>query len=1583
MSRPVDERIISLKMDNKNFESNARESLGTFAKMTNMFKKSDSLDLTKSSKSLTGLKAQADALDMNLLQEALETVKYRFSTLGVIATNVLNSIVSKVTEVANSLIRGLAVTPVLDGLTEYELKMKSIQTIMSNTEGKHTVAEVGVVLDELNTYADKTIYNFSEMTRNVGLFTTAGVGLEDSAIAIQGIGNLSAAVGADAQNNARAMYQLSQALATGTVKLMDWRSVENAGMGGKLFQNALIKNAELLDINVDKSVAFRDSLSKGWLTNEVLLATFKEFATDPSMLEAATKVRTFTQLMETTAEALGSGWATTFEHIVGDFDEAGERFTLLSQKLNDRIDQSADERNAYFANLAEMGFGEEIFNSISKGLSMVFSYSAAASDIFARMFPMPSAKEIVARVRDIGNAFEKMTIQTKRDSKVLNDLGQIAEGIGASLRIMWDGLKQVASAIKVLIPDGILTKLIQFFAGVATIPIRLEEALKGSSHIFDWVVKTGTLAINVLKGLWSVLSDLTNNFALFHAGVDKAKTIFENFLIKLERGKVSSDENTEGLSKMAGAAKVFAGGFSKAHDAGSKFKDILVYLRDAIQPLIDWMSVLTSKFKDFVSTITKEDIKKGALVVALIWLFDMIRDFTARPAKGFIDILKSIKTGIDDFAEQTSGTLGILKEALKTFVMSVKVNSLLKIAAALLGLAFAIKMLADLDTGNMVTSLTVLSVGLGAMVIAMGSITKIKGLDSRGTMKIVGIAAALMLLAKALKIMDGLDPETMSASLHTLVGVLTALTIALSILGNFGGSMETGALKMIGLAGAIVIMAHALEKMQELDADKLGTAMKALAGTVVALGALSIAVGHSGISPSKALAVVLLSTSILVLSTGIKKMSGISWATLAKGLSSLAVALVSIGVFARLVGDTKMMSAAISVGIIAAALTTMAVGLKALGEIDLATLGIGLGAMAGVLVAIGAFSRFSDAKGMIATAVAVVILAKALEDIATVIGKLGKIPFGQLASGLAGFVVPLVALTAAAKLLEGSIGGALALSVMAVAVGAIVGPIEQLSKLSLGEIATAFIALGGGLAILVGAAALLKATGASVQLLALSVSVLALGAAAVLVGAGVLLFVEALSTLALMAGPAIDGVLQAILQFIKGAIGLIPSLVDLGIALVGGIIKGLLQEGPNLLKDGIQLVIDLAEAMAEKVEPMMEAAVDLLVAFAKGLEKELPKLINTGVELIISFINGLADAITANGEAILTAGWNLLTSLLGLIVTALDMIIREITGFDPKLTEKLGLLGKNSTNSYSRNFTPSKDTKTKMDANAKEIENSAPRHKAAGKSTADAVNKGLLSGPDIKATAKAKIVDPIITGVNDGKPRAKAGGKAVGDAAKAGVQSVGGFWAAGNTMGNSVAGGLSDSTYYVTTAASNLGHRAKKALNSSVGIASPSKVFTLSGKQMGQGLAIGMDSQVKNIWAKGKDLGKAAIGSMQSYADQFTDALVEYMDFAPEVKPVLNLDNLKDGTLDLFSKDVSLKVASTGFADSADGMFSRQIGSESKLQNSYIYNVNNERLLEGATFHVREEADIDRIAVALDRRMSETFTRKGVRVVMP
>lgn len=449
MSTTIDQRVVEMRFDNKQFESATAQSISTIDKLK------QKLNFKDSGKSLESLNTAAKKVDMSSLSKSVETVEARFSSLQVVAATALANITNSAINAGKNIVSALTIDPVISGFQEYETQINAIQTILANTQSKgSTLEDVTAALDELNKYADQTIYNFTEMTRNIGTFTAAGVDLDKSVTSIKGIANLAAISGSNAQQASTAMYQLSQALAAGKVSLMDWNSVVNAGMGGEVFQTALKRTATQMGYNVDALIekygSFRESLTKGqWLTAEVLTETLTQLSgayTEADLIaqgysesqakeivklaetavSAATDVKTFTQLMDTLGESLQSGWTQSWEIILGDFEEAKALFTDLSNFFGGIITRSADTRNA----ILEGALSGNPFSKVAERIEKVTAVTETMTKV------TKDYADVVDRIigGEFGNGAERVEALTKAGYDYAHAQNLVNERLGSSVR---------------------------------------------------------------------------------------------------------------------------------------------------------------------------------------------------------------------------------------------------------------------------------------------------------------------------------------------------------------------------------------------------------------------------------------------------------------------------------------------------------------------------------------------------------------------------------------------------------------------------------------------------------------------------------------------------------------------------------------------------------------------------------------------------------------------------------------------------------------------------------------------------------------------------------------------------------------------------------------------------------------------------------------------------------------------------------------------------------------------------------------------------------------------------------------------
>ena len=500
MSKVIDERVVEMRFDNRHFEQNVSQTMSTLDKLK------QKLNFKGASKGLEDIGEATKKVDMHGLGSGIETVRAKFSALQIAGVTALVNITNSAVNAGKRMVNALTLEPIMSGFREYETQMNAVQTILANTQSKgSTLEDVNAALDELNTYADKTIYNFTEMTRNIGTFTAAGIDLKTSVSAIQGIANLAAVSGSTSQQASVAMYQLSQALAAGTVKLMDWNSVVNAGMGGEIFQNALKKTSEELKTGAEAAIkakgSFRESLQTGWLTAEVLTETLKKFTTSGAneyiaeytgltveainatldsakaqygeadavseaakMLaaktgkneeeiksalqmartaeDAATKVKTFTQLWDVMKEAAQSGWAQTWRLIIGDFEEAKNLLTPIADFFtgdNGLITKMSNARNT----LLEGALGKtisSISDSVNKFLTPAKKASEAVNKITDSISDLGDIADKVIR-GDFGNGVDRIKKLTDAGYNYAQIQNKVNEKLGVSFRHVEDQVK--------------------------------------------------------------------------------------------------------------------------------------------------------------------------------------------------------------------------------------------------------------------------------------------------------------------------------------------------------------------------------------------------------------------------------------------------------------------------------------------------------------------------------------------------------------------------------------------------------------------------------------------------------------------------------------------------------------------------------------------------------------------------------------------------------------------------------------------------------------------------------------------------------------------------------------------------------------------------------------------------------------------------------------------------------------------------------------------------------------------------------------------------------------------------------------
>lgn len=487
--------------------------------------------------------AAAKNLNFSEAQAGIAETTSKFSALQSIAFGALASIGGKIAEIGSSMLSSFTVQPLIDGMKEYELQLNSVQTILANTAQKgETIQTVNAALDQLNTYADQTIYNFGEMTSNIGKFTAAGIGLDDSVASIKGLANWAAVAGANSEATSRAMYQLSQAMAAGTVKLQDWMSLENAGIATKQFQDQLIQTAKVHGKSVDEMIAkngsFRLSLQEGWLTQEIMMETLKQMAgeyTDEQLLSmgyteeqvaqiqelaktgmsAAQDIKTFSQLMGVIGEELGSSWAQSFRIIFGDFEQAKELWTKVGAFLTGPsgvITQMGNARNALLQGWADLGGRERILEGLASLFHAMWDPLQRIGQAFSQVFSGPSAEGLYAMSEAFANFMAKLVPSEATVESIGNYFEAFFRVVKIGVLVLTDFAKVIGwiagGALKGL--GAIISNLRGHTAGWSWSLLESVEAVQSwyeSLNVAENVIKALIWTGHGLKRIWNNFSE--------------------------------------------------------------------------------------------------------------------------------------------------------------------------------------------------------------------------------------------------------------------------------------------------------------------------------------------------------------------------------------------------------------------------------------------------------------------------------------------------------------------------------------------------------------------------------------------------------------------------------------------------------------------------------------------------------------------------------------------------------------------------------------------------------------------------------------------------------------------------------------------------------------------------------------------------------------------------------------------------------------------------------------------------------------------------------------------------------------------
>lgn len=1275
MPKSVEERIVEMRFDNATFEKNAKQTLGTLDKLKN------SLNFSGAVKSFSELDKASKNVSMASLAASVEGIASKFTTLGIIGVTALQDITRTAIHTGTQLVKSLTLDPVMSGFQEYETKMNAITTILTNTQDKGTTLEdVNKTLAELNEYADLTIYNFAEMTRNIGTFTAAGVDLETSAKAIKGIANLAAGSGSSAQQASVAMYQLSQALAAGRVSLQDWNSVVNAGMGGQLFQNALKETAKQMGIVVDESVSFRESISaaggqESWLTSDVLIKTLEKFAEDDTLVKAATQVKTVTQLLDTMKESVQSGWAVSWEYIIGDREEAISILTKISDGFNNLIGPSTEARNEMLRFWNEVGGRDAVIRGLTNVMTALGNVLSPIAKAFKAIFPSIDGPKLVA----LSEAFEKLTEKLLISEGAMAAISAAFSGLFSIIRVVRDVFFALIDALFPLTSlfgwigrgaieaAGFLGKLTKSLADLldrTNIISSFSDALRAfiggivyfAQDASKWLEKLFELISEDLEKAKRYIRDAANSIAEFGNSIKdsigkKTQALLDSFNTGVEKSARSTREFGEAAKSSFDSIK--ESGLEYASEKMDGFNAAIEKVKTALSSLKDKIAKtfgpIASQISDAFSNVTVTDAIGVGLIGGIVYVI-----------KKLVDQMKDILSDGKDIVTNVNEVLGSVKDSLETWQNSIKADILLKIAGAIGILAVSIIALSFIDPEKVKTGLIGVSILMAEVIASMKLLDKlnIDGITS-ATANMILISTALTILAGALLKLKEFQTwdETWPAllSLSVLMAGLTAAMKVLASTKNMDGSAIFGAgVAMILFATAMRILADALSGLTNIsDISQLTASLTAIlilmGGLTVSAKALSSNVDGMELIKSS-IGLVIFATAVGKLADSMKSFAALKVGEIVKSLTTLAILLAEISIFIRVSKLDQLKEGRKVIVEIAVSMLLLYAAVKLFGEMDIWTLIQGLLSVTALIAVLAGAVKLIGSTNLSGVGGTFMMLAISLNLLIVPLLILGSINIWTLVQGVVGLALVLGVLSASVVALtavSGSSGGLAKISagllLLGVALNVLMVPILLMGSVPFGVILAGLGSLIAILAVLGISAALLSPF--SVALLAVAGAVALFGIAVLSLGGGLMLMATALVTMAALGVAGATSIATSLTIIVSTVAVLIPLVIA---AIGKGIIAlaSVIAEGAPIIGEAILAVLmTILSIMQSFIPAVVETVIILFVGILNAFAEHLPDIIDAAFNLVLNFINGLADAIDKYSDALRAAIWKLILAI--------------------------------------------------------------------------------------------------------------------------------------------------------------------------------------------------------------------------------------------------------------------------------------------------------------------------------------------------
>lgn len=1294
MSSSIEEKVVAMRLNNSDFEANAKKSLSTLGDLAK------SLKLENASKGLSAIASAAKNTNLDGVAAGVDGLSAKFSALSVVGVTALATIANKAVNAGISLVKSLTVDPIGAGFSDYTEKLTSVQTVM-NATGK-SEKEVGKYFSQLDTYADLTIYNLQDMTGALAKFVNAGISLDKAVPAIKGIANMTALAGQGAGAASIAMYNLSQSLAGGFLTTTDYKSLNLANVATKEWKDNMISAAvsagTLKKVGSDayhiagtkagtastSAALFNEKLSEGWATSKVLLKVLGDYGnplTDigRKALAAAQDVKSLPMMMETLKAGVGTTWTDTFEIVIGNLKESKALFTGLTNYVGTFLGKMAKSRNDMLTQWKKMGGRDALIDGLKNSWAAMLSILKPIKDAFSQVFPAMTGK----RLAEITKSFRDFTAGLKMGPESMDRLKRTFAGVFSIFKV---GQTIITAVLKTLfnlfgIAKGGTGGFLALTAAVGDFLVGIQKWLVSSGRIQSFFSTIDTARAAVMVPLIAIVGHLAEAFAALISGD------MSGFTKKIKDAFGGIGPLIDGVWKglTANVQKLLANLRDGTGIAAEFLKGLGV---KALQPISSMLATLS------------EDFSKIRLVIRNFG-FDVFNKGVAG-ANGTVSVLgatgeriRAIWDGIKSAFEATSTVLGpvtdkignlfgTITDKLTEFIKNLDLQD----AIALLNTGMFILMFKQIKTfTKMLTEMVSPFKDLGKNIkdtldVVKGSLT-----DSLKTMQqgvkakiILEIALAIGILAGALWVLSRIDPGKLGMAVAAvsvlLIGLVLSLKMIMGSLETVAGQAPTkiGAVLAAGgaillLAGAVMLLSVAVKNLSKMSPAELAKGLISTAALLGALGLFAKFADMEKMSMKGAASLALLAGAVYLLSFSVSKLGQMDQAALIQGALAVQAILLTLVLVSTLMGNPESLKGAAGIVILAGALSVLAPVLAALGLLPYEVLGKGLGTVAIALGLLVGASLLMANPQTLAGAAGIVALAAAIAIMAPALALFGVLPYEVLAKGLITIAIALGILVVASRLMGSpeSLMGAAGILALAFAMQMLAPVLVMLSVIPMANLGIALGALAVALGIFLIAGAVAGTGPVAAGLVILSAAILAIGIGMGIAGAGFLAFATGFAALVAV-GAAGFAILATGFTGLMALIPIFAQQVGLALVAVADVIGA---SGPVILRAITTVLIAFLRAIQNAAPQFFSTMATLITGLIQTVQRMIPQLAASGAVMILRLLTVITayipqfsrkatdmmiafmNAISTEVPRLVSAGMKMITDLLNGIANSI------------------------------------------------------------------------------------------------------------------------------------------------------------------------------------------------------------------------------------------------------------------------------------------------------------------------------------------